>query len=306
MLTTSNRALYLAKKDFLHEISTELKDYTSLSENLFCATSTCNPCFVQDVWFDPQIIPIESISTAAKILRQMGKYWYMHPIHSIRRARLIESQLRKLPELSRPFPITEALPPIGVFSLLDDHTLLYSVRRLKAWPDGKCQFIEDKTNPPNRAYLKLWEAFTFLNRFPASCETALDLGASPGGWSYVLQSLGAHVTAIDKAPLASHIAQLPNISFIQQSAFAFEPDKLQQTYDWVLSDIACYPERAYMLILKWIESQRAKQLIFTIKLQGQTDFESLKKFKNIPNSKIINLFYNKHEATFFYPFNRTC
>lgn len=66
--------------------------------------------------------------------------------------------------------------------------------------------------------------------------------------------------------------------------------------------MACYPDRAYDLIMKWIRSNKAKQLIFTIKLQGKTDLSSVKQFQNIPNSYITNMFYNKHEATFFYPF----
>jgi len=76
---------------------------------------------------------------------------------------------------------------------------------------------------------------------------------------------------------------------------------LETSYDWVLSDVACYPERAYALIMKWIASGKAKQMIFTVKLQGKTDIAMIEKFKAIPNARIINLFYNKHEATFFYP-----
>lgn len=302
MLTiTPNSSLYLAKEDFLQELSTELKDFARLNDNLLYADANFNPCFIQDIWYEPQIISIQSISTAAKALRKLGKYWYLHPINCIRRSRLIEADLPKLPDLKRSFPVTEPIPNIGVFALLDTNTLIYSLRRLKAWPDGICQFIEDKKNPPNRAYLKLWEAFSYLNRYPTKGQETLDLGASPGGWTYVLQSLGANVTSIDKAALDPKIMCLPRVKFIQKSAFAYDPLQLENTYDWVLSDIACYPERAYDLILKWIESKRARQLVFTIKLQGKTDLDNLQRFNDIQNSKLINLFYNKHEATFFYP-----
>jgi 23S rRNA (cytidine2498-2'-O)-methyltransferase len=90
---------------------------------------------------------------------------------------------------------------------------------------------------------------------------------------------------------------------LQQSAFSLDPRQVATAYDWVLSDIACYPERSYELIKKWIHSGKAKQLIVTIKLQGTTDLNVLKKLKQIPNSYVTNLFYNKHEATFFYPYN---
>jgi 23S rRNA (cytidine2498-2'-O)-methyltransferase len=78
------------------------------------------------------------------------------------------------------------VPDIGVFALLDKNTLMFSTKRLRKWPNGACQFIEDKVNPPNRAYLKLWEALDLLNRFPKPQDSVLDLGASPGGWNYVM------------------------------------------------------------------------------------------------------------------------
>ncbi|OCH97370.1 SAM-dependent methyltransferase [Legionella jamestowniensis] len=294
-------AIYVAKPEFLHTLCEEVGEVTAVIENLvFSPRKYFKACFAQDIWLEPQFVKFQSISEAVKILRQAGKFWYLHPIAHIRRSRLIEEQLRKCPLLLRHFPVTE-IPSIGCFSLLDQHTLVYSVQRLKKWPQGQCFFIEDKINPPNRAYLKLWEALTLLEKHPIPGEWALDLGASPGGWTYVMHSLGANVTAIDKAPLDIKIATLSNVNFIQQSAFALEPAQLDRRYDWVLSDVACYPERAYTLINKWIESGKAKQLIFTIKLQGKNDLASIKPFQAIPNSYITNLFYNKHEATFFYP-----
>lgn len=295
-------AIYIVKPEFLPELCNELGDVSSVIEDLvFSSQKKLDVCFAQDIWLEPHIVAFKSISDAVRILRQAGKFWYMHPISHVRRARLIEKQLRKCPALTHHFPIKTDIPPIGGFSLLDQNTLIYSAKRAKKWPDGHCLFIEDKTNPPNRAYLKLWEALTLLEKHPQAGESALDLGASPGGWTYVMQSLGATVTAVDKALLDPKIASLPRVTSLKQSAFALDPASLDHTYDWVLSDIACYPDRAYALIMKWIASGKAKQMIFTIKLQGKTELATIKKFQDIPNSCLINMFYNKHEATFFYP-----
>lgn len=300
-------AVYFAKSEFLSDLCDELSDVSSVIDNVvFSSHKKLNVCFAQDIWLEPQIITFNSISEAVKILRGAGKFWYLHPITNIRRSRLIEEQLRQFSPLMQHFPIKSEIPAIGVFSLLDQHTLVYSSKRLKKWPQGNCYFIEDKINPPNRAYLKLWEALTFVEKLPNPGDKVLDLGASPGGWTYVMHSLGADVTAVDKALLDPKIAKLPGIHYLQQSAFALEPGKLEQSYDWVLSDVACYPERAYALIMKWIESEKAKQMIFTIKLQGKIDLSLIKQFQSIPNSFIINMFYNKHEVTFFYPFSRMC
>lgn len=296
-------AIYVVKPEFRTELCNELGEISQVVADLvFSPHKKVDVCFAQDIWLEPQIVSFQSISEAVKILRQAGKYWYLHPIENVRRSRLIEEQLRQYSPLMQHFPLHEAIPSLGVFSLLDKNTLVFSAKRLKKWPQGNCYFIEDKINPPNRAYLKLWEALTLLGDYPKSGETALDLGASPGGWTYVMQSLGTQVTAVDKAPLDPKIAKLPGITCLQQSAFAIEPATLSESFDWVLSDIACYPERAYTLITKWIASGKAKQMIFTIKLQGEIDLSVIKQFQEIPNSYTTNMFYNKHEVTFFYPF----
>ncbi len=299
--------IYVVKPEFITELRDELQDNSVIIEDLVFSDKPPKPvCFAKDVWFDPIICSFQSIKDAVNLLRQHGKYWYLHPLSHIRRSKLIEAQLIKIPPMTRSFPLEKPIPEIGAFSLIDANTLVFSKKRLKAWPDGNCFFVEDKVNPPSRAYLKLWEAMTLLNRHPEPDEVAMDLGASPGGWTYVVQSCGAAVTAIDKAELHPLLMRSPQVTFLKQSAFALEPQKLESQYDWVLSDIACYPSRAYALILKWIESKKAKQLIFTIKLQGKTELEFIKKLQQIPNACIMNLHYNKHEATFFYPAPSNC
>ncbi len=296
-------AVYVTKPEFLSVLSEELGEVSCVAEDLvFSSHKKLDVCFAQDIWLEPQTVTFQSISEAVRILRQAGKLWYLHPISHIRRSRLIEEQLRQLPQLMRHFPLESEIPSIGAFSLLDKNTLVYSAKRQKKWPQGQCYFIEDKINPPNRAYLKLWEALTLLGKYPKPGDEVLDLGASPGGWTYVMQSLGASVTAVDKALLDPEIAKLPRITHLQQSAFAIDPAQWEHSYDWVLSDVACYPDRAYALIMKWLESGKAKQMIFTIKLQGKIGLSTIKQFQNIPNSFLTNMFYNKHEATFFYPF----
>lgn len=294
--------IYVAKPEYLDELCAELEDVAQVIGDLvFSQRSKHAVCFALDVWQDPQVVEFSSISEAVQILRRAGKFWFLYPHSNIRRSHLIAEQLRKMPILKRHFPLENDIPEIGCFSLLDKNTLVYSSKRWKKWPMGHCQFIEDKTNPPNRAYLKLWEALTLLNRYPKKNEIALDLGASPGGWTYVMQSLGTHVTAVDKAPLAAEIACLPNVSILQQSAFNLNPQDWSGKIDWLLCDIACYPDRLYDLVIKWIAADKAKQMIFTIKLQGKTDLTVIQKFQAIPNSQTLHLFYNKHEVTFFYP-----
>ena len=74
--------------------------------------------------------------------------------------------------------------PLGSWTLLDAGTLLASPHCTSPFPNGEVHFVEDRAGPPSRAYLKLWEALTLIGRRPQPGETCLDLGSSPGGWSW--------------------------------------------------------------------------------------------------------------------------
>ena len=76
---------------------------------------------------------------------------------------------------------------------------------------------------PSRAYLKLWEAFTVLGIRPAPGDFCIDLGASPGGWTWVLQSLGARVLSIDKGSVEQDVDLRDRGLLFVPSAFAW-PD----------------------------------------------------------------------------------
>lgn len=293
--------VYFVKPQFKKDLLIELNNTNKIEQNLIWAPLKSNICFASDIFLNPQIEHFESISQAQRILRNAAKYWFLYPLNHIRRSKLIESGLFKTPSLVQEFPVLKPLVNIGVFTLLDHNTILYATNRFKNPPLGDYQFKEDKNNPPNRAYLKLWEALTILHKLPKKNDTVIDLGASPGGWTYVMQSLGAKVTAVDKALIDERIMSLPNVMFKQGSAFAFEPTKLDKPVDWLLCDVACYPERLYNLVIRWINASKAKQMIITIKLQGKVNHETIDKFKSIPGSRLLHLNYNKHELTFFYP-----
>lgn len=268
---------------------------------VFAPPRSLPPCFAQDIWFHPQIVKIASIGQAAKILQAEKIVWHPHMVECARRSILIGEKLPLYRDRPLAFPLTRIFPKIGGFSLLDESTLIYATERDKILPNGQYIFEEDRVGPPNRAYLKLWEAFAFLGKYPKAGSHALDLGASPGGWTYVLQSLGAEVMAIDKAPLDPRISALPRVTAVQRSAFSVEPREFDYL-DYLVCDVACYPERLYDFLLPWIHSGKVGQFICTLKLQGQIDFELLRKFQAFPHARLLHLFNNKHELTWLFPF----
>ncbi len=135
-----------------------------------------------------------------------------------------------------------------------------------------------------------------FGRWPGAGEQCLDLGASPGGWTWVLATLGADVTAVDKAPLAATVAAMPGVSERLDSAFGLEPEPV----DWLFSDIIAYPDRLLALVRRWIDAGAARYIVCTIKFQGPTDHAAAEAFAAIPGGRVIHLFHNKHELTFLW------
>jgi 23S rRNA (cytidine2498-2'-O)-methyltransferase len=137
-----------------------------------------------------------------------------------------------------------------------------------------------------------------LRRWPQPGERCLDLGASPGGWTWVLAKLGATVVAIDKAPLDPRISAMPGVEWRGESAFPLVPESVGPV-DWLFSDIVCYPARLLRLVERWRSSGLVNNFVCTIKFQGETDHDSAEAFAKIPGAQVLHLHHNKHELTFF-------
>lgn len=253
-----------------------------------------------NIWFDAVPIPVSSIGDAARALRDRQRSWAAYAPEHRGRVSLIAE---KLPPLSgRPLELGEAAPasPLGSFTLLHRDLMLVAERCSSPFPNGEVPLAELRVGPPNRAYRKLWEAFVLLDRYPAQGDLALDLGASPGGWTWLLSRLGCHVVAVDRAPLDETVSRRDHVETVQASAFGLEPDDLLhgRVPHWVCSDVACYPERLLPLVERWTSLDPTPTLIFTLKFQGETDHEIAERFKSIRGSRVVHLHHNKHELTF--------
>jgi len=249
-----------------------------------------------NIWHDCVELAVPSIGAAAKALRDVQRNWAMYaPLHH-RRAALVQERLPHVSAKPIVFPATAPTAPLGSWTLLAPDRLLMAARCSSPFPNGEVTFVEDRTGSPNRAYLKLWEALTRLGRWPQPGERCLDLGASPGGWTWVLARLGAGVIAIDKAPLDPKVAAMPGVEWRGESAFALEPESVGPV-DWLMSDIVCYPDRLLRLVERWRSSGLVKNFVCTIKFQGETDHDSAAAFAALPNASVVHLHHNKHELT---------
>lgn len=291
---------YLAAEGFVDQLVAELGEVAAVHGRLVLAPGPPRPAaWALNVWRRPRRMPIASINDAARQLRAIQRNWWPYAFHLHRRTALIQD---KLPKVSaRPLEFGQPPPraPLGSFTLLDAGTLLAAPECSSPFPNGEVHFVEDKEGPPNRAYLKLWELFTRLERRPAPGARCLDLGASPGGWTWVLAKLGARVIAVDKAPLAPEVAALPGVELHRQSAFALDPRALGPI-DWLFSDIACYPRRLLELVRRWRDAGTCRNMVCTLKFQGATDHDAARLFAEIPGGRLLHLHHNKHELTWAY------
>jgi 23S rRNA (cytidine2498-2'-O)-methyltransferase len=297
LAAVSVRTAYLAAEGFAEELDHELGGADTRHCRLLIAPGPPRPAaWSANVWLDPQEIAIASISDAAAKLRGIQRNWAMYAPQLYRRASLIQGQLPKVSAKPLVFRSPPPAAPLGSWTLLDAGTMLAAPHCTNPFPNGEIQFVEDRTGPPSRAYLKLWEALTLIGRRPAPGEICLDLGSSPGGWSWALQQMGAQVISVDKAPLAPEIARLPGIEHVQESAFALDP-RMVGPVDWLFSDVVCYPVRLLALVERWLEAGTCRSLICTIKFQGPTDHDTARRFAAINGSQLRHLFHNKHELT---------
>ena len=116
---------------------------------------------------------------------------------------------------------------------------------------------------PSRSARKLEEAFRWAGMAPGPGELCVDLGAAPGGWTFVVRARGARSIAVDPAELAPEIKADRGVRHLKASAFTFEPET---TVDFLLCDMAFRPLDVAALLAKWGRRRWARALLANFKL----------------------------------------
>jgi 23S rRNA (cytidine2498-2'-O)-methyltransferase len=294
-------AAYLAAEGFEHVLAEELARRGVAVDKWHgrLALSPDKPvqaAWSLDTWRDPHEIEVGTVRAAASALRTIQRNWGAYAAVHHRRMALIEQRLPPVSARPLVFPTLAPNSHLGAWTLLAPDRLLASPVKSSPFINGECRFVEDHIGPPSRAYLKLWEALIRLGRWPVPGEVCLDLGASPGGWTWVLARLGADVIAVDRAPLDPSVSAMSGVTQRLESAFGLPPGPV----DWLFSDIIAYPERLLALTRRWIDVGAPRYVVCTIKFQGATDHNVAEEFAAIPGSQVIHLFHNKHELTFLW------
>jgi len=142
---------------------------------------------------------------------------------------------------------------------------------ISAFPQGEIPWAEDKS-APSRAFAKLVESEQRLGRRIERGQTCVDLGASPGSWTYVAVQRGAHVTGVDRSELREDLMRSPLVRFEAADAFKYKPP---QTVDWLVCDVIAAPQRSMDLLLEWLRERRMRNFVVTIKFRGTDEYHLL-------------------------------
>jgi 23S rRNA (cytidine2498-2'-O)-methyltransferase len=125
--------------------------------------------------------------------------------------------------------------------------------------------MRDRDGAPSRSARKLEEAFVELGRLPQEGDTAVDLGAAPGGWTFALARHGANVTAIDNAEL-----DLPDskpfqtrVTHLKENGLKYEPPV---PVDWLVCDMVILPRETLKVLERWFERNLMQRFVVNLKL----------------------------------------
>jgi 23S rRNA (cytidine2498-2'-O)-methyltransferase len=161
---------------------------------------------------------------------------------------------------------------------------------LTDWPGGRIGLAKG-SGQISRAEFKLEELFKEFPLDLPSNGLALDLGASPGGWTHILRQRGLGVWAVD-----------PAVHHAQTTAGAFLAET-RHTFDVVVNDMRMDPDLSCRLMLH--AAQRLKPgglAIITLKLFKHNPLATVQSALDILRQAydivfVRQLFHNRHEVT---------
>lgn len=145
------------------------------------------------------------------------------------------------------------------------------------WPMGIAR-LRMPAGAPSRSTLKLAEALAhFLGddgiaRRLVPGMSAVDLGASPGGWTWQLVRRGLFVTAVDNGPMDAALLDSGQVKHRRTDAFGFRPP---DPVDWMVCDVVESPSRVATLAARWVAQGWCRESIFNLKLPMKKRWEEV-------------------------------
>ena len=97
------------------------------------------PYWARTTFLKPFILHFDSIGEAASALKEIQRNWAPYQYQNFRRAALIQDKLPYINLKVRKFPVEIPKSPIGVYTLIDDKTILASALTSSYIPAGRIE-----------------------------------------------------------------------------------------------------------------------------------------------------------------------
>ena len=162
---------------------------------------------------------------------------------------------------------------------------------------------------PSRSSVKLAEALiVFLGDDSAGKRMApgmraVDLGASPGGWTWQLAQKSFSVIAVDNGPMDAALMETGQVKHRREDGFSFRP---AEPVDWMVCDMVESPARIAALAARWVAEGWCRETIFNLKLPMKKRWEEVERCRTIIHAalegrnhalRMKHLYHDREEIT---------
>jgi 23S rRNA (cytidine2498-2'-O)-methyltransferase len=208
---------------------------------------------------------------------------------------------RDVERKDRPLVLNICMAPEGVWGAVMVMDKLSDPR-----PGGIHRMAFDR-DAPSRSYLKVEEALDLMGERPRPGETVIDLGASPGGWSYAFVKRGCRVTAVDNGPLRIKDPGRygGTLVHLREDGVVYEPDQSRAPVDWLISDMLIPAGTNLGMLRKWFVNRWMKRFIVNIKLPQVHPYPVIVPVEDFLGTvrgvrfQIRQLYHDRREVTLF-------
>jgi len=189
-------------------------------------------------------------------------------------------------------PDAPGLPRLHVF-FLDSSTAWAGTSQpgnSSNWPMGIPR-LRMPREAPSRSSLKLAEAILEMLGEQERAQLrpgrrAVDLGASPGGWTWQLAQRGMKVTAVDNGPMDTDLIESGLVEHLRADGFTFRP---RHPVDWLVCDMVDKPARVVDLVARWFERGDCRAALFNLKLPMKRRFEEVQLARSVLEGRLSRL-----------------
>ncbi|MHA6529013.1 SAM-dependent methyltransferase [Paenibacillus sp. BAC0078] len=211
----------------------------------------------------------------------------------------------RLEALGAEFTVQE---PAWVISVYADGDALYAgVSRpednLSSWNGGMIRFRKED-GQISRAKFKLMEAEKEFSIPFYNFRNAVDIGASPGGWTSFLLERGLKVTAVDPALMHESLRNNPKLKILRKNAG--EVKFRDNEFDLLVCDMSWSPKLMAKLVTGLLHSlSPGGTAIVTVKLMHKKPMAVIKEIiamfegERMQVQRAKQLFHNRDEITLY-------